>query len=94
MKPKLAAFPKCYMDELCVHHTMTVFEWIELAATLEVDGLEFYWGFLEDDEPFLSKVKAALETPQSCHANALLLSRFYAARSPCFCKRRSSAKSG
>ncbi len=61
MKPKLAAFPKCYMDELCVHHTMTVFEWIELAATLGVDGLEFYWGFLEDDEPFLSKVKAALE---------------------------------
>ena len=49
------------MDELCVHHTMTVFEWIELAATLGVDGLEFYWGFLEDDEPFLSKVKAALE---------------------------------
>jgi sugar phosphate isomerase/epimerase len=61
MKPKLAAFPKCYMDELCVHHTMTVFEWIDLAATLGVDGLEFYWGFLEDDQPFLSNVKAALE---------------------------------
>ena len=40
---------------------MTVFEWIELAATLGVDGLESDWGFLEDDEPFLSKVKAALE---------------------------------
>jgi hypothetical protein len=26
MKPKLAAFPKCYMDELCVHRTMTVSE--------------------------------------------------------------------
>jgi sugar phosphate isomerase/epimerase len=61
MKPKLAAFPKCYMDELCVHHTMTVFEWIDLAATLDVDGLEFYWGFLEDDRPFLSNIKAALE---------------------------------
>jgi hypothetical protein len=34
MKPRLAAFPKCYMDELCVHRSMTVFEWIELAATL------------------------------------------------------------
>ena len=61
MKPKLAAFPKCYMDELCVHHTMTVFEWIDLAATLGVDGLEFYWGFLEDDQPFLSNIKSALE---------------------------------
>jgi sugar phosphate isomerase/epimerase len=61
MKPKLAVFPKCYMDELCVHHTMTVFEWIDLAATLDVDGLEFYWGFLEDDRPFLSNIKAALE---------------------------------
>jgi sugar phosphate isomerase/epimerase len=40
---------------------MTVFEWIDLAATLGVDGLEFYSGFLEDDEVFLKKVKAALE---------------------------------
>jgi sugar phosphate isomerase/epimerase len=60
MKPRLAAFPKCYMDDLCVHHTMTVFEWIELAATLGVDGLEFYAGFLQDDERFLNEVKAAL----------------------------------
>jgi sugar phosphate isomerase/epimerase len=49
------------MDELCVHHTMTLFEWIELAATLGVDGLEFYSGFLQDDEAFLEKVKLALE---------------------------------
>ena len=55
MKPKLAAFPKCYMDELCVHKTMTLFEWIELAATLGVDGLEFYSGFLEDDAAFFLK---------------------------------------
>jgi sugar phosphate isomerase/epimerase len=61
MKPRLAAFPKCYMDELCVHGTMTVFEWIELAATLGVEGLEFYSGFLRDDETFLKQVKAALE---------------------------------
>lgn len=61
MKPKLAAFPKCFMDALCVHRTMTLFEWIELAATLGVEGVEFYWGFLEDDEAFLKKVKIALE---------------------------------
>lgn len=61
MKPQLAAFPKCFMDELCVHHTMTVFQWIEMAATLGVDGLEFYSGFVEDTPSFLEKTKAALK---------------------------------
>jgi len=45
--PKLAAFPKAYMDELCVDGSMTIRQWIELAATLDIDGLEFYTGFLE-----------------------------------------------
>ena len=61
MKPKIAAFPKCFMDELCVHHTMTLFEWIEMASTLGVEGLEFYTGFLNDDEEFLREVKDCLE---------------------------------
>jgi sugar phosphate isomerase/epimerase len=61
MKPKLAAFPKCYIDELCVQRTMTVAEWIELAATLGVDGLEFYSGFLEDDSSFIEKTREQLE---------------------------------
>jgi sugar phosphate isomerase/epimerase len=61
MKPKLAAFPKGFMDELCVHHTMTLAQWIDLAATLGVDGLEFYAGFLEDDPAFLKATKSALE---------------------------------
>ena len=64
MKPRLAAFPKCFLDELCVHGTMTVFDWIELAATLGVEGLEFYSGFLHDDEVFLTQVKAALHKHQ------------------------------
>jgi hypothetical protein len=42
---KLSAFPKCYMDELCVTKTMTLFEWIDLAASLGVDGVEMYPGF-------------------------------------------------
>ena len=45
--PRLAAFPKGFIDELCVSGAMTVREWIELAATLDIDGLEFYAGFLE-----------------------------------------------
>ncbi len=59
MKPRLAAFPKCYMDELCVQHTMAVTDWIELAATLGLDGLEFYSGFLDDGQPLL-QIKEAL----------------------------------
>lgn len=71
MKPRLAAFPKCFMDDLCVRKSMTLFEWIELAATLGVDGLEFYSGFLEDDDAFLHHVKDALkelglEMPMLC----------------------------
>ena len=52
MRPKLAAFPKCYMDELCVNRTMSLSDWIEIGATLGVQGLEFYSGFLEDNNAF------------------------------------------
>ena len=41
----LSAFPKCYMDQLCVTGEMTVDDWIERSQKLDVDGLEFYWGF-------------------------------------------------
>jgi len=61
MKPRLAAFPKCYLDELCVHRTMTLRDWIEMGATLGVQGLEFYSGFLEDNEAFLKEAKTSLE---------------------------------
>jgi hypothetical protein len=45
--PRLAAFPKAFMQALCKDGTMTVSEWIRLASTLEVEGLEWYAGFLE-----------------------------------------------
>lgn len=45
--PRLAAFPKAYMTALCRDGSMTVSQWIALAATLEVEGLEWYAGFLE-----------------------------------------------
>jgi sugar phosphate isomerase/epimerase len=44
----LAVFPKCFLDHLVVRHEMTVRQWIDMAATLPVDGLEFYWGFVQD----------------------------------------------
>ena len=45
--PKLAVFPKAYMQALCKDGTMSLSQWIELAAQLKVDGLEWYAGFLE-----------------------------------------------
>jgi hypothetical protein len=72
MKPKLAAFPKCYMDELCVDRTMSLSDWIEMGATLGVQGLEFYSGFLEGNQSIVE------ETP-SANADALLFSRLYRA---------------
>lgn len=48
--PKLAAFPKAYMQALCKDGTMKLQEWIQLASTLDIDGLEWYAGFLEMED--------------------------------------------
>lgn len=59
--PKLAVFPKGYFDDL-VAQRMSLFEWIDLAATLDVDGLELYPDFFasfEDD--YLDQVAAAMQ---------------------------------
>ena len=45
--PRLAAFPKAFMQALCKDGTMRVAEWIALAVQLDIDGLEWYAGFLE-----------------------------------------------
>ena len=45
--PTLAAFPKAYMKSLCIDGSMRLSEWIEMACTLDIDGLEWYAGFLE-----------------------------------------------
>ncbi len=44
---QLAAFPKAWMDPLCVDGSMSLNEWIDLSAKLDVDGLEFYCDFLD-----------------------------------------------
>ena len=70
--PKLAAFPKAFMDELCLSGEMTLRQWIDLAATLDIDGLEFYAGFLEmKDKNFWQEAKKmatdqGLEIPMMC----------------------------
>jgi sugar phosphate isomerase/epimerase len=45
--PKLAAFPKAYMSRLCRDGSLSLREWIAMAADLDLDGLEWYCGFLE-----------------------------------------------
>jgi len=58
---KLAAFPKCFMDQLVRDRTMTVFDWIEMAADLPIDGLEMYDGFFTSlDEEYLARVRQAI----------------------------------
>lgn len=48
---RLAAFPKAWLDALCVDGTMTVEQWIDLSLTFDIDGLEFYAGFIGVDNP-------------------------------------------
>lgn len=72
--PRLAAFPKCYMDQLCVERSLTLFQWIEMASTLGVEGLEFYPGFFAStDRDYLTQVAAAvrahgLVVPMYCYS--------------------------
>jgi sugar phosphate isomerase/epimerase len=49
--PKLAVFPKAFMRALVKDGTMTLRQWVDLAAPLGVDGLEYYSGMLELADP-------------------------------------------
>ena len=58
----LAAFPKCFLDHLCVAKSMTVDRWIEMVdAELDVDGLEFYWGFTPQEDAEVARIRAKAE---------------------------------
>ncbi|MGP0062177.1 MAG: sugar phosphate isomerase/epimerase family protein [Isosphaeraceae bacterium] len=46
MPLKISAFPKCYIDQIAGDRTMSVFDWIAMARSLDADGLEMYDGFL------------------------------------------------
>ncbi len=70
--PRLAAFPKCFLDDILIHKSMTVFDWIEKADQLGVDGLEMYFPFFEGDsgaDPELVSKKCSqygLAIPMMC----------------------------
>jgi len=59
--PKLAAFPKGFIKQL-VAGQMSIYEWIELADGLRVDGLEFYNNFADVKDPVnWPKIRRAVE---------------------------------
>ena len=59
--PKIAAFPKGFIKEL-VSGEMSIYEWIDLAAELKIDGLEFYNDFADVKDPAnWPKIRRAVE---------------------------------
>ena len=40
MCPRLAGFPKCYIDRIAGDRSMSVFDWIAMARDLDADGPE------------------------------------------------------
>jgi len=70
----LAAFPKCFLDALCVEKSMSLDAWINDAAEkLDLDGLEFYWGFVPRDAAEIRRIRHLLESrelsmPMMCYS--------------------------
>src|SRR3954469_23157444 len=61
MPLKLSAFPKCYLEQIAGTRSMSVFEWIEMARSLDADGLEMYDGFFTSlDSSYLDQVGDAI----------------------------------
>ncbi|MEX2577790.1 MAG: sugar phosphate isomerase/epimerase family protein [Verrucomicrobiales bacterium] len=61
--PNLAAFPKAFMQALCKDGSLSVSEWITMAADLDVEGLEWYAGFLEmEDESNWARFRREVES--------------------------------
>ncbi len=61
MPLRLAAFPKCYIEQI-VSGQLSLFNWIEMAKELDADGLELYEGFLSNlDSSYLDTVGDALQ---------------------------------
>ena len=61
VRPKLSAFPKCYLDKIAGERSMTVFDWIDQAKSLDADGLEMYEGFFESlDNDYIDRVGEAI----------------------------------
>ena len=71
MKLKIAAFPKCWLEQISTGQ-MSVFDWIGTAKQLDADGLEMYEGFFKSlQADYLDSVgeairSAGFEMPMLC----------------------------
>lgn len=69
---RISVFPKGEVDAISVDRSMTVFDWIEQASALPIEGLELYSGmFWETTDTFVDRVGEALsavdfEMPMLC----------------------------
>jgi len=69
----IAAFPKCWLDEI-TDGRMDLFDWIDLSAQLECDGLEMYSPFFKSLSPdYLARIRRRIEAngmsmPMMCHS--------------------------
>jgi len=70
----LAAFPKCFLEDMVVSKALSLERWIDMVADeLDVDGLEFYWGFAPRDTASISRVRSyasarRLAIPMMCYS--------------------------
>jgi sugar phosphate isomerase/epimerase len=61
MPLQISAFPKCYIDRIAGDRSLSVFDWIEMARSLDADGLEMYDGFFTSLEAgYLDRVGEAI----------------------------------
>jgi sugar phosphate isomerase/epimerase len=61
MPLKIAAFPKCFIEQIAGDRSMSVFEWIDMARSLDADGLEMYDGFFTSlESSYLDRVGEAI----------------------------------
>ena len=69
---RIAAFPKAYLGPMVVERSMSVYDWIDAAKMLPVEGLELHTGFFwEGTDAELDRVGEALagasfEMPMLC----------------------------
>lgn len=63
MPARLAVFPKCFLDAIVVERSMSLEQWIDMAATLpHIDGLELYPPAFELLDPvYLARIRAQIE---------------------------------
>ena len=50
-KPQIAAFPKGWIKDLVAPDGLSIYEWVDMAAAMEIPGLEMYNNFHDFKDP-------------------------------------------